>query len=99
MSKPALPDDLGRFILTRIPSVPYAEAMLLMRRNPATSWDAQRLARLLYVSDVQALDLLRRLFEAGFVTISEDGTNTLMGRLRRSLQPNWTLLRRLTRII
>lgn len=72
MSKPALPDDVRRFILTSIPSVPYAEAILLMRRNPAMSWDAQRLARRLYVSEVQALDLLRRLFDARFVGISEE---------------------------
>lgn len=72
MSKPALPDDVRRFILTSIPSVPYAEAILLMRRNPAMSWDAQRLARRLYVSEVQALDLLRRLFDARFVRISEE---------------------------
>src|SRR5688572_12600472 len=79
MSKPGLPDDVRRFILTSIPSVPYAEAILLMRRNPEMSWDAQRLARRLYVSEVQALDLLRRLFDAGFVMTNEAANQYVYG--------------------
>jgi len=75
ISKPGLPDDVRRFVLTSVPSVPYAEAMLLMRKKPDMGWDAQRLARRLYVSEAQAFDLLRRLSDAGLVRrIDEDGS-------------------------
>ena len=33
MTTPAIPDDLRRFILTSVPSVPYLEAILLLQRR------------------------------------------------------------------
>ena len=75
MTKTVLADDVRRFVLTSVPSVPYAEAMLLMRRKPDAAWDAQRLARRLYVSEAQAFDLLHKLSAAGVAgRISEDGS-------------------------
>jgi DNA-binding IclR family transcriptional regulator len=60
-----IPDDLGRFILTSIPSVPYLEAMLLLRGEPATMWSSAQLARRLYLPEAQALELLQNLQAAG----------------------------------
>lgn len=66
-----LTDDMRRFILTSIPSVPYLEAILLLRTEPAAPWDAQRVARRLYVGEKQAGELLLSLADAG-IALAED---------------------------
>jgi Mn-dependent DtxR family transcriptional regulator len=63
-----LTDEMRRFILTSIPSVPYLEAILLLRLEPKPGWDAQRVARRLYVGEKQAAELLQSLAEAGIVS-------------------------------
>ncbi|HSH95028.1 MAG TPA: hypothetical protein VK968_12835 [Roseimicrobium sp.] len=65
MSTSALPDDVRRFILTSVPSVPYMEAMLLLRRGAAEPWNAAKVARHLYVPESQAQKLLADLRGAG----------------------------------
>ena len=57
-------DELRRFIL-RIPSVPFLEALLLLRNAPAQTWDAEMVAHDLYVSPPQATELLTSLTDAG----------------------------------
>jgi DNA-binding IclR family transcriptional regulator len=66
-------DDVRRFILTSIPSVPYLEAMLLLRGEPKVSWDTAALARRLYIPQQTAEELLRQLAEAGFVESGSTG--------------------------
>jgi hypothetical protein len=65
MDKPSVPEDLRRFVLTSIPSVPFLEAMLLLRADPALCWTAATLARRLYVRDRVAETLLAELSAAG----------------------------------
>jgi hypothetical protein len=60
-------EDVHRFILTSIPSVPHLEALLLLRRERGAEWDEARLARRLYVAEKTARTLLADLSEAGFV--------------------------------
>jgi DNA-binding IclR family transcriptional regulator len=60
-------DDVRRFVLTSIPSVPYLEAALLLRADPATARAASDLARLLYLPEREATELLHRLHESGVV--------------------------------
>ena len=64
-------DDIKRFILTSIPSVPYLEAMLLLRNETASPWEAGRLAQRLYLSDRAAAALLTELHEAGVVQVDQ----------------------------
>lgn len=73
MADNSIPDDLGRFILTSIPSVPYLEAMLLLRGEPATLWSPAQLARRLYVPEAQALELLQNLHAAGIAAEHPEG--------------------------
>lgn len=73
MADNPIPDDLGRFILTSIPSVPYLEAMLLLRGEPATLWSSSQLARRLYVPEAQALELLQNLQAAGIAAEHPEG--------------------------
>lgn len=71
MTTDAIPDELRRFILTSVPSVPYIEAVLLLRREPAAAWTAASLAERLYVSEAHAAELLQSLREGGVVTQAE----------------------------
>jgi hypothetical protein len=68
MTKGEMPAEVRRFILTSIPSVPYLEAVLLLRAEPGQPWDAARLARRLYVPDRTAGDLLELLRTGGVAT-------------------------------
>lgn len=68
-----VPDEIRRFILTSVPSVPHLEAMLLLRAEPGTAWDGPTLARRLYVPQARAVELLQQLAEAGFVAPCEPG--------------------------
>ena len=60
-----LPAELRRFILTSIPSVPYLEAVLLLRADPAQPWGAGQLARRLYVPEQRGAELIGLLRDSG----------------------------------
>lgn len=67
MEKVPFPEELRRFVLTSIPSVPFLEALLLLRADPAQRWDADTLARRLYVRERNAQGLLEDLCRAGMI--------------------------------
>lgn len=60
-----MPGEVRRFILTSVPSVPYLEAILLLRTDPAAAWDAALVARRLYLREHQVTELLKALAAAG----------------------------------
>lgn len=64
MSTYRMPSDV-RDLVNAIPSVPHLEAILVMYRNPAKAWQADTLAKHLYISLKQAKDMLCELSEAG----------------------------------
>ena len=71
-----IPDDIGRFILTSVPSVPYLEAMLLLRREYAVAWTSSELAARLYLPEAQAIELLHTLEAAGIAArLGGEGTS------------------------
>ncbi|RYF03793.1 MAG: hypothetical protein EOO78_06190 [Oxalobacteraceae bacterium] len=65
MDKPSIPEDIRRFVLTSIPSVPFLEALLLMHADPARQWRKDTLAQRLYVREKTADGLLADLCAAG----------------------------------
>jgi hypothetical protein len=67
MEKPSIPEDIRRFVLTSIPSVPFLEALLLMHADPAQPWCVDTLAQRLYVREKTAETLLIELCKAGMV--------------------------------
>jgi DNA-binding IclR family transcriptional regulator len=69
---PELAPDVRRFILTSVASVPYLEAVLLLRAEPDRSWDAGHLARRLYVAERNATELLAQLRDSGIVALDGD---------------------------
>jgi len=70
MTKADMPDEVRRFILTSVPSVPYLEAILLLRSETHASWGVQVVARRLYIGEQQAAGLLMSLTEAGIARSS-----------------------------
>jgi hypothetical protein len=74
MSDTPVPDEVRRFILTSIPSVPYLEALLLLRADNRNPWDSFKLASRLYTGEGQALELLQSLHQAGVVARAGDGS-------------------------
>jgi hypothetical protein len=60
-----IPEDVRRFVLTSIPSVPFLEALLLLRADPAQQWQREMLAGRLYIRDKVAQALLDDLCMAG----------------------------------
>lgn len=71
MENVPFPEDLRRFVLTSIPSVPFLEALLLLRANPTQQWHAASLAGRLYVRERTAQALLEELSRAGMVAPCE----------------------------
>lgn len=72
----AIPDDVRRFILTSIPSVPYLEAVLQFRSQPAQPRSTSDIAQALYIPDEAAAQLLRQLHAAGVIETSPGGEET-----------------------
>lgn len=67
MEQPPIPEDLRRFVLTGIPSVPFLEALLLLRADAGKTWRSETVAGRLYVRDRVAQVLLAHLCDAGTV--------------------------------
>src|SRR4051812_6031098 len=64
----AISEDLVRFVHTSIPSVPYLEALLLLRSEPTSLWKAESVAHRLYTSVVGVRELLAELCASGLAT-------------------------------
>lgn len=74
MNRDSIPNDVKQFILERIESVAYLEALLLLRSKPEALWSSGAVANRLYIDQKQTAELLARLDADGFVTLAgEDG--------------------------
>jgi hypothetical protein len=73
MNRPdPIPEDIRRFVLTSIPSVPYLEALLLFHEAPQTTRRCDDVARLLYLNERTTAPLMQALCEAGLVRAEGD---------------------------
>lgn len=63
--QPTIPEDLRRFVLTGIPSVPFLEALLLLRGDSGRAWRCDCVAQRLYVRERVAEALLEQLCQGG----------------------------------
>ncbi len=75
MSRDPIPENLYRFILVSIPSVPFLEALLVFRAANGAPLTLRELAGRLYMPEKPAFDLLLQLREAKIVEPS-DGSDT-----------------------
>lgn len=76
MNRAAIPEDIRRFILASVPSVPYLEAILLLRTDPDMTWDVRRMAVRLYTTERQAAEVLAALAAAGIAHSEDHGETT-----------------------
>ena len=67
MAPPPIPEDIRRFVLTSIPSVPHLEALLLLRATEGESWSDTRLAARLYIGEKTAHLLMAELCRGGML--------------------------------
>ena len=68
----SIPDDLRRFILTSVPSVPFVEAVLLFRTIGHGVLTPATLARRLYIGEGDAGRLMQQLQQVGVIAPAED---------------------------
>jgi hypothetical protein len=66
-----IPDDVRRFVLTSIPSVPHLEAALLLHGQPGQARSVAEVAARLYVPERSAAELLKGLCAAGILQCTE----------------------------
>ena len=70
MADEPIPDDIKRFIFKSIDSIAQLEALLLLRRQPQEAWNAQTLAKRLYISEQETSRLLDHLYAEGFLRLT-----------------------------
>lgn len=66
MSSSVIPDEIRRYLVLCVPSVPYIEAVLLMREGRHV-WQPDILARRLYLSEDDTQRLLARMQVDGLI--------------------------------
>lgn len=86
-------DELRSFILKRIDSVAQIEALLLIRSDPRSQWNATRLAQRLYISESEAADALSRLCASELLTCLNE-----IYRLEGVPEENRTLIEQLLKV-
>lgn len=69
MDPSSIPDELKRFILLSIPSVPYLEAVLLLHSDPGKTWDFKEILRRLYLDDTAGEALFPELKAGGILAV------------------------------
>ena len=68
MPREPIPDELRRFILTSVPSVPFVEAMLLFMAKDGAPLTVDEIARGLYMPRAAASQVIDALQEAQIVS-------------------------------
>jgi hypothetical protein len=71
-----LSDQARRFLLNSVPSVPFLEAVLLLRAAPEVEWTCEQLARRLYVPDHACSELVAQIAAAGLIELREEPVRT-----------------------
>lgn len=78
MAREPIPEELRRFILTSVPSVPFVEAMLVFRGAHGMPVDTDFVARRLYMGQKSASEVVAQLREARI--LSMEGNDGLSHR-------------------
>ena len=73
MTREPIPEELRRFLLTSVPSVPFVEALLLLREAQGAPVETTQIARRLYMPEHAAAAVLEQLAEARIVERAAQG--------------------------
>lgn len=76
MMDSAVSEELRRFVLTSVPSVPFVEALLIFRESTEPK-GIGLVARRLYVGPQAAAQAIEQLSAAGVITLAGDGEGYL----------------------
>jgi hypothetical protein len=76
MPREPIPDELRRFILTSVPSVPFMEAMLLFMARRGVALEVADIAKGLYMPGAAAADIVQALHAAHIVEPAAPGATT-----------------------
>lgn len=80
-------EEVLRFILRSIDSVPHLEAILIFHRGQHDrEWDAKAISQELYISEKKAAGILVDLSESGFIAVRQDVNGKLYRYEPKSLQ-------------
>jgi hypothetical protein len=71
MPREPIPEDLRRFILTSVPSVPFVEALLIFREARGAPVTIELLARRLYLGERAAAEVVEQLRTARVIEAAE----------------------------
>ena len=71
MSRDPIPEELRRFLLTSVTSVPFVEALLVFRERKGSPVQTEDVARLLYIPLRNAAGVVEELERAGVVQRAE----------------------------
>jgi hypothetical protein len=74
MENEPLPEDLRRFVLRSVPSIPFVEALLIFRDLAAKALAIEALAKRLYVSERDAAQIVEQLRAAQVIQPAAEGT-------------------------
>ena len=80
MPREPIPEDLRRFILTSVPSVPFVEALLIVRDARGAAVSNELIAKRLYMAEKAAAEVMQQLRQAGVVEPA--GTDPISHRFR-----------------
>jgi len=73
MESSAIPDDVRRFVLTSVPSVPFLEALLVLRASAPDALGIAEVAKRLYLGEHESQAILEQLAAARLAKRSVDG--------------------------
>jgi len=73
MDPGAIPEELRRFVLIGVPSVPFVEALLVFREQAGSPLPIEVLARRLYVPQREAAEIVEQLRAARIVCEATEG--------------------------
>lgn len=72
MGEALIPNDVREFLLQHIDSIAQLEALVLLRADPSCVWDAETIAKRLYITPQEASVVLERLAGNSFLATSPE---------------------------
>lgn len=73
MTTDPIPEELRRFILTSVPSVPFVEALLVFREARRAPVTIELVARRLYLPEIKAAEVVEQLRAVRIIERAEGG--------------------------
>jgi hypothetical protein len=97
-----LDEEVRRFILSAIDTVPHMEALLILHRDPVRCWTAEEMAERLYLDDGTTREILEELKQRGLALDGPHGYGAAAGHrpiVGRLEEAHRRQLRAVTRLI